>query len=138
MNAPSASLPAIKMSPVAQPERAMENIVDWPLPATPLNPRPRRAQPTTSASDRVCRLNKDGEWETQFSGDRDRAHKPHLSLPQNSALSTERPQLGRDEVQAPIVFKLTVPALKFHAELECITHARLSQGEYEQRVFAGE
>lgn len=138
MNAPAASPPAIKMTPVSQPEQAIENIADWPLPATPLNPRPRRAQPTTSTSHRVCRLNKDGEWETQYPGDRDQAHEPHLSLPQNSPLSTERPQLGRDEIQAPIVFALTLPALKFHAELECITHARLTQGEYEQRVFAGE
>ena len=138
MNAPAASPPAIKMTPVSQPEQAIENIADWPLPATPLTPRPRRAQPTTSTSHRVCRLKNDGEWETQYPGDRDQAHEPHLSLPQNSPLSTERPQLGRDEIQAPIVFALTVPALKFHAELECITHARLTQEEYEQRVFAGE
>ena len=182
MTASSGSPAAIAVSPVSQPEQAMENIgqtaqaitlhsifqleqardnsmqtigrasqvdqisnhdsptrtLDWPLPATRLIPRPRTAQPTSKTSQRIRRVNKDGERQTHSSWDRDQADEPHLSLPRNSPLSTERPQLGSDEIQAPIVFEPTVPALKYHAHLECITHPRLTQREYEQRVSAGE
>lgn len=112
--------------------------LDWPLPATRWIPRPRPAQATSNPSHRLCRVNKNGEWEIQQPWEHDHAHEPQLCLTQTSPLSAERPQLDYDEIQAPIVFELTVPALKYHEHLECITHPRLTQQEYERRVFAGE
>lgn len=111
---------------------------DWPLPATRWVPRPRLTKATSEPSHRVCRVNEDGEWETLYPWEGDQALEPHLCLPPDWPLSTERPQLGRDEIQAPIVFELKMPALKYHAHLECITRPCLPKREYERRVFAGE
>lgn len=73
--------------------------------------------------------------------ERDKMHKLHLKLhlPRHSSLSSERrPELDSDEIDAPIVFMTTVPALKYHEYLECITYARLTQKEYEHRILARE
>lgn len=78
-----------------------------------------------------------------FNQERDKMHKLHLKLhlPRHSSLaSSERhPELGRtDGIDAPIVFMTTVPALKYHEYLECITYARLTQKEYEHRILTRE
>lgn len=65
----------------------------------------------------------------------DRMHNLHLKfhLPRHSSLSSERrPELGSDKLMS------TVPPLKYHGHLECITHARLMQKEYEKRILTRE
>ncbi len=65
-------------------------------------------------------------------------HKLHLKLhlPFHASLSSElHPELSSDGIDAPIVFMTTVPALKYHEYLECITYARLTQKEYEHRIL---
>lgn len=79
--------------------------------------------------------------EFDYNWEHDKMHKLHLKLhlPHHSSLSSEsRPELGSDGIEAPIVFMTTVPALKYHEHLECVTYARLSQKEYEQRILARE
>lgn len=76
-----------------------------------------------------------------YSRERDRMHQLHLRLhlPRHSSLSSERrPELGSDGIEAPIVFMTTVPPLKYHRHLECITYARLTQKEYEKRILTRE
>lgn len=76
-----------------------------------------------------------------YNQERDKMHKLHLKLhlPRHASLSSERhPELGSDGIDAPIVFMTTVPALKYHEYLECITSARLTQKEYEHRILTRE
>lgn len=76
-----------------------------------------------------------------YNRERDKMHKLHLKLhlPRHASLSSERrPEVGSDGIDAPIVFMTTVPALKYHEYLECITHARLTQKEYEHRILTRE
>lgn len=73
----------------------------------------------------------------QYNWEHEKMHKLHLNLhlPQHS---TECHELVADEVHVPvpIVFMLTLPALKYHERLECITYPRSTQKEYEQRMLA--
>lgn len=77
--------------------------------------------------------------------DHDKMHKLHLKLHlprHSSSLSSKRqlPELvgSADGIDAPIVFMTTLPALKYHEHLECITHPRLTQKEYEHRILTRE
>lgn len=73
-----------------------------------------------------------------YNREREKMHKLHLKLhlPRHSSLSSERqPELGSDEIDAPIVFMTTLPVLKYHEHLECITYPRLTQKEYEHRIL---
>lgn len=76
-----------------------------------------------------------------YSREREKMHKLHLKLhlPRHSSRSSERhPEIGSDGIEAPIVFMTTVPVLKYHEHLECITYARLTQKEYEHRILTRE
>lgn len=76
-----------------------------------------------------------------YNRERDKMHKLHLKLhlPRHSSLSSERrPEIDSDGIEAPIVLMTRVPALKYHEHLECITHARLTQKQYERRILTRE
>lgn len=76
-----------------------------------------------------------------YNRDHDKMHKLHLKLhqPRHSSLSSERrPEVGSDGIDSPVVFRTTVPVLKYHEHLECITHPRLTQKEYEHRILTRE
>lgn len=83
----------------------------------------------------------EGSQGIYFNWEHDKMHKLHLKLhlPRHSSLSSPiRPKIHSDGIEAPIVLMTTVPALKYHQHLECITYPRLTQKQYEQRVLTRE
>lgn len=141
--------------------------LDGPLPSARPVPTFRPAQPKTNPSINLYQSNSNGQLEIQYPLDRDKIHKLHLDMhlrrhhrpqqpehdeePLGFNYNRERERMHKlhlklhlprhsspSRIDAPIVFMTTLPALKYHEHLECITYPRLTQKEYEQRIMTRE
>ena len=59
-------------------------------------------------------------------------HQPFVPMPESNATITD----PIEEEEYPFVLMRTVPALRYHEDLHCLSEPGLTQREYEQAVWA--